>query len=151
MSETLPAPPRIAQVNFIAADLPALAEFYKALFSGDETSSVNPDGYRGIDIGGSVIGISAAAVRDTLNLQKGCIGGCAPLADSSFVSIEVTDRASVDAKTDAAVGLGATLLDGPSATPFGWYCATFRDPQGHAFRVFSRDPIDLKDERRIDR
>lgn len=137
--------PRIAQVNLIAADLPALADFYKKLFSGHETPSVNPAGYRGIDIGGSVIGISAASVRDALNLQPGCMGGCAPLADSSFISIELIDRTSVDLKTQAAVQLGATLLDGPSITPFNWYCATLRDPQGHAFRVFSKEPIDQPD------
>ncbi|MBO6640175.1 MAG: hypothetical protein JJ920_10755 [Roseitalea sp.] len=133
--------PRIAQVNLIAADLPALAAFYRKLFSGHETPSVNPDGYRGIDIGGSVIGISAAAVRDALNLQQGCMGGCAPLADSSFVSIELIDRTSVDTKVQTAVQLGATLLDGPGITPFNWYCATLRDPEGHAFRVFSQQSV----------
>lgn len=125
----------LLQVSLIVDDPGAMIGFYTELFDAPEEHTVNPDGYRGVIVGGGLIGLNEPAVRGKLGLEGAHQTADRPDHDTGYFTVSVDSDAEVDRLTDKAVSLGATKIAGPLTTPFGWYLTVVRDPAGNAFRL----------------
>lgn len=118
--------------SMLAEDFAGLADFYQQLLDLDEVMELRSEHFRGLTIGGTILGFSAHTAYDMLNLV-------APEKDSagvnSFLTFEVDDDAQVDRLTAAAIAAGATCVKEPGRTYYGAWQSVLLDPEGNAFRL----------------
>lgn len=118
--------------SVFADDIEALSGFYGRVFGFDEVTELHSDHFRGLRVGGTVLGFSAHTAYDMLNL----VAPETPDAGvSSFLTFEMADDGEVDATTEAAIAAGATCVKQPARTYYGAWQSVFLDPEGNAFRI----------------
>jgi len=122
----------IQDVNLFAADPARLAAFYADVFGFAEIEAVRSPIFRCLDAGGVRFGFNAPDAYDLLDLSDrrrtdGSLG--------CYVTVEVEDDATVDAKAAKAVELGATLIKAPYETYYNAWQCVLADPEDNVFRI----------------
>ncbi|WP_375503113.1 VOC family protein [uncultured Jatrophihabitans sp.] len=117
----------------VFADRLELADYYQAVFDLAEVESLRSPHFRGLYLGDTVLGFSAAATAyELLELPR-------PLgADSgvrSFVTFEVSEEPLVQVRLERALAGGGTQVQAPHRTYYGAWQAVVLDPEGNAFRI----------------
>ncbi|WP_207842811.1 VOC family protein [Williamsia soli] len=118
--------------SVFADDIGGLSDFYRRVFGFDEVVELHSEHFRGLRVGGTVLGFSAHTAYDMLNLvapEPGSDGV------SSFLTFEMADDDEVDTATAAAIAAGATCVKTPARTYYGAWQSVFLDPEGNAFRI----------------
>jgi uncharacterized glyoxalase superfamily protein PhnB len=123
---------RLSFASVFAHDIAALSDFYRRIFGFDEVVELRSEHFRGLRVGGTVLGFSAHTAYDMLNLvapEQGRNGV------SSFLTFEMADDDEVDSTTATAIAAGATCVKQPARTYYGAWQSVFVDPEGNAFRI----------------
>ncbi|MCZ4553937.1 VOC family protein [Gordonia rubripertincta] len=118
--------------SVFADDIGELSDFYRRVFGFDEVVELHSEHFRGLRVGGTVLGFSAHTAYDMLNLvapERGRDGV------SSFLTFEMADGDEVDTVTAAAIAAGGTCVKAPTRTYYGAWQSVFLDPEGNAFRI----------------
>ncbi len=123
---------RLSFTSVLATDVVALSAFYADLFGLDGVPSLDSPHFRGLRSERVVIGFSGPNAYELLNLPH---PATADAGVHSFLTFDVDGPDAVDAATDRAVALGATLRWGPGQTYYGAHQSTLLDPEGNAFRI----------------
>ena len=118
--------------SVFSADIEKLSTFYRELLGLDEVLELRSEHFRGLRIGGTILGFSAPTASSMLNLA-------APHHEqdgvSSFLTFELPTDADVDTVTAAATAAGATCVKEPGRTYYGAWQSVLLDPDGNAFRL----------------
>ena len=124
-------PPRVSLTTLGVADIERSTTFYEAL--GWERSPASVPGVVSFfRTAGSILAVWGRA-------DLAADAGIAPAIETGFSgiahSINLEDRAAVDAALDRAIGAGATLLKPATASDWGGYSGYFADPDGHLWEI----------------
>ncbi len=118
-------------VNLFCRDIDVVFAFYQSLLGLEEIVESRSPMFRGLRTGAASIGFSGHEAYGLLDLEEATTGG----GDRALLTFELPDREAVDASTQQALLLGATLVKAPFETYYGWYQSVLRDPEGHPFRL----------------
>lgn len=125
-------PVELSFASILARDVARLSAFYEEVFTLAEVVELTSPHFRGLWVGGTVLGFSAPSAYGLLELP-------APVGDDpgirSFLTFEATTTEEVTTYADRAVSAGGTLVQPPHDTYYGAWQAVLLDPEGHAFRV----------------
>lgn len=118
--------------SILARDFVGLSGYYERVFGLEEVAALTSPHFRGLWIGGTVLGFSAPSAYDLLELP-------APASDDpgvrTFPTFETEAPEEVTTYADRAVAEGGTLVQPPHDTYYGAWQAVLLDPEGNAFRV----------------
>jgi predicted enzyme related to lactoylglutathione lyase len=122
--------------NLLCRDVQAQMDFYAAVFGFEEIIASRSPIYRGLDTGGSVLGLNAPEARALLNLPA----APAPAADSlwpttAFATFMFDTTEQVDSTTRQVQCAGGRVLKAPFVTYYNQWQAVCADPEGHVFRL----------------
>jgi uncharacterized glyoxalase superfamily protein PhnB len=119
--------------SIFAADIEALSAYYADVFGLAEVISLRSPHFRGLQVGATILGFSAAATAyELLELDR---PRTADPAVRTFVTFEMDSAGAVDKTVALAVPAGATLIQDPHQTYYGAWQAVLLDPEGNAFRI----------------
>lgn len=128
--------PPLIQISLFSKDPVALASFYQGAFGLKESVELHSEIFRGVMAGDVLIGISAPAAYDLLNLTpRRDMDGDQTALTLGFGSLEEMETA-----IRKAVDLGAELVKPVFRTYYGWDLAVLRDPDGNAVRLAVTQP-----------
>lgn len=121
----------ISLASYLCEDIVGLSNFYAEVFELEEVMELRSEIFRGLDADGVTVGFSALEAYELLGIQD--------WADSKgtaqYLTFEVAGPDEVDAKTELAVSLGATILHEPYVTYYDARQAVLADPAGNVFRI----------------
>lgn len=108
-----------------------LTEFYRDLFDFPEVEALRSPFFRCLEAGTVRLNFFGPAAYDRLGLparrdREGV---------SFLLHIGLDNHDAVDTAIVRAIAEGAALIQAAGETPYGWYVAVLRDPEGNAFRV----------------
>ena len=110
-----------------------LADFYQDVFDLAEVESLRSPHFRGLHLGDTVLGFSAAATAyELLDLPR---PERADVGVRSFVTFEVSQEALVGVRLERALASGGAQVQAPHRTYYGAWQAVVLDPEGNAFRI----------------
>jgi uncharacterized glyoxalase superfamily protein PhnB len=119
--------------SFFAQDMVALSGFYRELFGLPEVQELTSPHFRGLQVGATVLGFSAAqSAYDLLELPR---PSSADPGVRTFITFELDGPGEVDAAFAAAAAAGGTVVQAPHQTYYGAWQAVLLDPEGNAFRI----------------
>lgn len=129
------AAPTLSFASVLASDMVTLSAFYREVFDLPEVDSLTSEHFRGLQVGSTVLGFSAASTAyDLLELPRPqAVSGRRPVY--SFLTFEVEDDAAVAAHLERAVQRGAGVVQTPHRTYYGAWQAVARDPEENVFRI----------------
>lgn len=119
--------------SVFADDFVALSGYYQRVFGLAEVQSLTSPHFRGLQIGPTILGFSAAQTAyDLLELPR-------PTTDDpgvrSFTTFEVDSDEQVGTALQAALDAGGSVVQPPHRTYYGAWQAVMLDPEGNAFRI----------------
>ena len=126
----------LMQVSLFSEDFVPLSEFYRDLFGLTEVEELRSDVFRGYMSGDVLIGFSALAAYEMLDLEPRRAGD----GDQTAFTFKLDTKADLDACIDTAKARGATLVKEQFTTYYHWYMAVLRDPDGNAIRLACTNP-----------
>ena len=117
--------------SIFARDVETLPDFYVTVLGLEEISASRSVKYRELMAGGVKLGFIHLGGYEMLGLA----GSADAVGVKSILTFAVTDPATVDRLTKAALARGATLAHAPFRTFFGQYQSVLLDPEGNALRI----------------
>lgn len=126
----------LMQVSLFSEDFVTLSEFYRDCFDLTENEGLRSDVFRGYMSGDVMVGFSALAAYEMLNLEPRKPGE----GDQTAFTFQCDSKAALDAIVTKASGLGATMVQDQFMTYYNWYMAVLRDPDGNAIRLACTTP-----------
>lgn len=117
--------------SIIADDIVELSAFYASVFGLEELVEYRTEIFRGLDLGGVVLGFSPPQVYEMLQI--------ADWADArgtrQYLTFETGSEEEVARLTESALMLGGRLLHAPYDTRYGSRQSVLADPEGNVFRI----------------
>jgi catechol 2,3-dioxygenase-like lactoylglutathione lyase family enzyme len=124
----------LTSVSIFAADIEAVARFYRDVFAFPEIEDYRTPIFRALLAHPTLLAIHADAARELLGLPAaGEARGARGF--QGMLNFEVDSRDAVLTDVARAVEKGATLLKAPFDTYYGAFQAVLADPEGNVFRV----------------
>ncbi|PWJ54182.1 Catechol 2,3-dioxygenase [Quadrisphaera granulorum] len=118
--------------SLVVPDPVRSSAFYEDVFGLAEVTELTSAWFRGLHLGGIVLGFSHPHAYELLGLAEPPPGTDAV---RTFLTFEAASEAEVDALTRRATDRGAVLAAGPGRTYYGAWQSVLLDPDGHAFRI----------------
>ncbi|MCR9126692.1 MAG: hypothetical protein NXH82_11245 [Rhodobacteraceae bacterium] len=126
----------LMQVSLFSDDFVALSEFYRDVFHLTENESLRSDVFRGYMAGECMVGFSALAAYEMLDLTPRAAGE----GDQTAFTFRFDTKAALDTAVETATARGATLIKPQFMTYYNWYMAVLRDPDGNGLRLACPTP-----------
>lgn len=121
----------LSYVSLFCRDVPALCDFYHALFGFEEIVRDRSPYFRSLDAGHCMIGFSTREAQALLDLDDTVDGE----RGRTYLTFQVDDRETVDRLTRDACAQGAHLAKPTFETYYGAYLSVLRDPEGNVLRI----------------
>ncbi|MEM9105575.1 MAG: VOC family protein [Pseudomonadota bacterium] len=126
----------LMQVSLFSEDFVALSEFYRDVFDLTENEALRSDVFRGYLSGECMLGFSALAAYEMLELEPRKTGE----GDQTAFTFRFDTTKALDEAVELAVSRGANLVKPQFMTYYNWYMAVLRDPDGNALRLACPNP-----------
>ena len=117
--------------SVIADDIVELSRYYADVFELEELVEFRTDIFRGLDLGGIVLGFSPPDVYEMLHMND----WSGPQGTKQYLTFEAGSDDDVERLTEAAVDRGGRILHEPYDTAYGSRQSVLADPDGNVFRI----------------
>jgi catechol 2,3-dioxygenase-like lactoylglutathione lyase family enzyme len=121
----------LSVASVLTDDIVALSGFYADVFGLEEVVEFRTDIFRGLDLGGVVLGFSPLETYGALGIED--------WADArgtrQYLTFEVSSSGEVERLSERAVELGARIRHEPYETAYGSRQSVLADPEENVFRI----------------
>ena len=121
----------LSVASVVSEEIVELSTFYANVFDLNELAELRTDVFRGLDLGGVVLGFSPPIVYELLKIDAWADAR----GTKQYLTFEASSAAEVERLCGSAVDRGARLLHGPYETTYGSRQAVLADPEGNVFRI----------------